>query len=192
VRAMLRQFAALAATTPAPANPLLSDARGDALLYDPYVTETRSPYQRAAADGSAIEIPPSAFASAHWERLGTWGAGGDAHAYGGGDGWFEYSFTLTHGATPTLEARLSSEWPGNSAPKDGGSDVAVFIDGTRVETLGVVPDDGIGRLETVPLGKLRAGRHTVRLSVAPGDNAHGLCVYGDERAPLRIVVTSPR
>jgi hypothetical protein len=39
----------------------------------------------------------------------------------------------------------------------------------------------------------------VRLYVAPGTGAHGLCVYGDERAPLRIAtstatdpVTSPR
>jgi hypothetical protein len=31
----------------------------------------------------------------------------------------------------------------------------------------------------------------VRLAVAPGDSAHGLCVYGDERAPLRIVTSSP-
>jgi mannan endo-1,4-beta-mannosidase len=190
VRAALRKFAALAATTPAPQNPLLSDARGDALLYDPYVTETRSPYQRTAADGSAIEIPPSAFAAARWERLGTFGAGSDAHAYGRGDGWFEYSFTLARAATPTLEARLSSEWPGKSAPKDGGSDVAFFVDGARVATLGVIPDDGSGRLERVALGKLRAGRHTLRLLVAPGDSAHGLCVYGDDRAPLRIVTAA--
>ncbi|MGZ3441223.1 MAG: hypothetical protein ACXVDD_17005, partial [Polyangia bacterium] len=163
VRAALRKFAALAATTPAPQNPLLSNARGDAMLYDPYVTETRSPYQRTAADGRAVEIPPSAFAAARWERLGTWGTGAEAHAYGGGDGWFDYSFTLARGATPTLEARLSSEWPGKSAPKDGGSDVAVFVDGARVATLGVIPDDGSGRLERIELGKLRAGRHTLRL-----------------------------
>jgi hypothetical protein len=190
VRAALRKFAALAAATPAPQNPLLGDAHGDALLYDPYVTETRSPYQHTATDGGAIEIPPNAFASARWERLGTFGAGPDAHAYGGGDGWFDYSFTLPRAATQTLEARLSSEWPGNSAPADGGSDVAVLVDGVRVATLGVIPDDGTGRAEKVPLGRLRAGRHTLRLAVAPGAAAHGLCIYGDATTPLKIV-TAP-
>ncbi|HEX9104929.1 MAG TPA: hypothetical protein VF997_22115, partial [Polyangia bacterium] len=188
VRAALRKFAALAATTPAPANPLLGEAHGDALFYDPYVTEERSPYQRAA-DG-ALEIPPSAFSSGRWERLGTFGEGADAHVYGAGDGWFDYAFTLGATAAPTLEARLSSEWPGKSAPPDGGSDVAVLVDGVRVATLGVIPDDGVGRLEKVALGKLRKGRHTLRLFVAPGSGAHGLCVYGDERAPLRLVTAA--
>jgi len=192
VRAALRKFAALAAATPAPSNPLLGEAHGDALFYDPYVTETRSPYQHAAADGSGIEIPPSAFTSARWERLGTYGEGSDAHAYGAGDGWFDYTFTLPHGATPTLEARLSSEWPGKTAPADGGSDVAVLVDGVRVATLGVIPDNGAGRVERVELGKLRAGRHTVRLAVAAGPGAHGLCVYGDVASPLRIVTAAPQ
>ena len=188
VRAALRKAATVAAATPLPSNPLLGEAHGDALFYDPYVTEERSPYQRLA--GGAIEIPPSAFAAARWERLGTWGSGSDAHAYGGGDGWFDYSFTLAAAATPTLEARLSSEWPGKTAPPDGGSDVAVLVDGVRVATLGVIPDDGKGRVEKIALGRLKRGRHTVRLLVAPGTGAHGLCVYGDERAPLRIV-TAP-
>ncbi len=190
VRAALRRFAAAIASAPAPGNPLLGEAHGDALLYDPYITEERSPYQRTTADGSAIEIPPSAFASGRWERLGTFGSGLDAHAYGAGDGWFDYAFTLARAATPELEARLSSEWPGKSAPPDGGSDVAVLVDGVRVALLGVIPDNGAGRAERVALGRLRAGRHTLRLAVAPGPGAHGLCVYGDAAAPLRIV-TAP-
>jgi hypothetical protein len=190
VRGALRKFAALAAATPSPANPLLGEAHGDALFYDPYVSESRSPYQHAAADGSGLEIPPSAFTSARWERLGTFGEGAEAHAYGAGDGWFEYSFTLARGAAPTLEARLSSEWPGKTAPPDGGSDVSVTVDGVRVSTLGVIPDDGAGRVERVGLGKLRAGRHTLRLSVAAGPGAHGLCVYGDVSAPLRIITAA--
>ena len=192
VRAAMRKAAALASATPAPSNPLLGEAHGDALFYDPYVTETRSPYQHTAADGSALEIPPSAFTSARWERLGTYGDGADAHAYGAGDGWFDYTFTLRRGATPTLEARLSSEWPGKTAPPDGGSDVAVLVDGVKVATLGVIPDDGAGRLERVELGKLRAGRHTVRLAVGAGPDAHGLCVYGNVAAPLRIVTGEPQ
>ena len=185
VRAALRRWAAFAATTPAPSNPLLGDAKGDAMLYDPYVTEERSPYQRVA-DG-VVEIPPGAFSSARWERLGTWGDGDGAHAYGAGDGWFDYVFTLAKPAVPTLEARMSSEWPGKSAPPDGGSDVAVLVDGVRVATLGVIPDDGAGRVEKVALGRLKKGRHTLRLLVAPGPGAHGLCVYGNANAPLRIV-----
>ena len=192
VRAALRKFAALAAAAPAPSNPLLGEAHGDALLYDPYVTEERSPYQHLSADGSALEIPASAFASGRWERLGTYGEGADAHAYGAGDGWFDYSFLLPDQASPTLEARLSSEWPGKSAPPDGGSDVAVLVDGVRVATLGVIPDDGVGRLEKIALGELKRGRHTVRLLVAPGPSAHGLCVYGDARAPMRVVIAAPR
>ena len=65
----------------------------------------------------------------------------------------------------------------------------------RVATLGVIPDDGAGRVERVELGKLRPGRHTLRLAVAAGTGAHGLCVYGDSSAPLRIVTAataSPR
>jgi mannan endo-1,4-beta-mannosidase len=189
VRAILRRFAAVAAGAPDAANPRLGEAQGEALLYDPYVEERRSPHQHAV-DG-AIVIPPSAFAAARWERLGSWGDGARAHAYGAGDGWFEYAFWLPRAARPTLEARLSSEWPGFTAPPDGGSRVAVLVDGARVAALDVIPDDGIGRAERVPLGRLAAGRHTLRLAVAAGDHANGLCVYGDERTPLRIVIAPP-
>jgi hypothetical protein len=89
-----------------------------------------------------------------------------------------------------LVARLSSEWPGKSAPPDGGSDVIVTVDGARVATIGVIADDGVGRVEHVALGKLRAGRHVVRFAVDPGERAHGLCIYGDERHPLRVVTAT--
>ncbi|MDB4967588.1 MAG: hypothetical protein JWN44_3277, partial [Myxococcales bacterium] len=36
-----------------------------------------------------------------------------------------------------------------------------------------------------------AGRHVVRLAVEPSERAHGLCIYGDERAPMRIVTAAP-
>ncbi|MDB4964998.1 MAG: Endo,4-beta-mannosidase [Myxococcales bacterium] len=189
VRAELRRFAAVAAAPAARENPLLGEAHGDALFYDPYVAEARSPHQHDVP--GAVEIPPGAFASGRWERLGSWGAGATAHAYGAADGWFDYSFTLTRGASPTLVARLSSEWPGSSAPADGGSDVVVSVDGVRVATLGVIADDGLGRQEHIALGKLHAGRHVVRLAVEPSERAHGLCIYGDERAPMRIVTAAP-
>jgi hypothetical protein len=186
VRAALRKFAHLAAGAPPSHNPLVSDARGDRLLYDPYVVEARSPHQHVQA--GAIEIPPSAFAGGRWERLGSWGSGADAHAYGAGDGWFEYVFVLDRATAPTLVARLSSEWTGNRAPADGGSRVIVRVDDTLVTRIDVVPDDGSGRAETVPLPHLDRGRHVLRLEVAAGAHAHGLCVYGDEAHPLRLVL----
>lgn len=186
VRAALRKFARLAASVPLSRNPLVADGRGERLLYDPYVTEARSPHQHATA--AALELPPSAFAGGRWERLGSWGSGPDAHAYGAGDGWFEYTFVLDRAAAPTLVARLSSEWPGNRAPADGGSRVLVRVDDTIVGPVDVVPDDGHGRAETVPLPRLGRGRHVLRLEVPAGPRAHGLCIYGDEAHPLRLVL----
>jgi mannan endo-1,4-beta-mannosidase len=188
VRAALGRYARLAATAPPPGNPRLGPARGDALLYDPYVLERRSPHAHLV-DG-AIAIPPSAFAAGRWERLGSGGAGAHTHAYGAGDGWFDYVFRLPRAATPALEATLSSEWPGASAPADGGSQVRVLVDGVERGAVDVIPDDGAGRAERVPLGPLGAGRHVLRLAVRAGARAHGLCIYGDERAPLRIVTAA--
>jgi hypothetical protein len=189
VRAMMQKFARVAATAPASRNPLLADARGDALLYDPYVIEQRSAHQHWRQ--GAIEIPPSAFVAGRWERLGSWGVGAGAHAYGAGDGWFEYAFDMPKKGPATLVVRLSSEWPGATAPSDGGSRVRVSVDGARVAAeLEVIPDDGAGREEQVQLGLLRRGRHVVRLSVDPGPAAHGLCVYGDDAHPIQVRLAS--
>jgi hypothetical protein len=186
---MMQKFARVAATAPASRNPLLADARGDALLYDPYVIEQRSAHQHWRQ--GAIEIPPSAFVAGRWERLGSWGVGAGAHAYGAGDGWFEYAFDMPKKGPATLVVRLSSEWPGATAPSDGGSRVRVSVDGARVAAeLEVIPDDGAGREEQVQLGLLRRGRHVVRLSVDPGPAAHGLCVYGDDAHPIQVRLAS--
>jgi hypothetical protein len=56
-----------------------------------------------------------------------------------------------------------------------------------VAHLDVIPDDGNGKEERVALGRLRAGRHVLQLGIGAGANAHGLCIYGDERTPLRII-----
>jgi mannan endo-1,4-beta-mannosidase len=187
VRATLRRFAAqVTAAAPRPRNPLLAAARGDALLYDPYVVEHRTPHVHARAD--AIEIVPSAYATGRWERVGSWGAGPRAHAYGAGDGFFEWRFTSPGARRPLLVATLSSEWPGNTAPPDGGSRVSVTVDGQPAGALDVIPDDGAGRQMRLRLPALAPGRHVLRLAVPPGAGAHGLCVYGDELAPLRIVL----
>lgn len=189
VRATLRRYAAVAARAPVEHNPLLGDAHGAALLYDPYVVERRSPHQHVA--GGAVALVPEAFSEGRWERVGAWGAPPLRHAYGAGDGWFDYVFDLPRAAPVTLEARLSSEWPGTEAPPDGGSHVEVRVDGVRRASVDVIPDDGIGRVEHVALGRLGRGRHTLRLLVAPGPGAHGVCVYGDERRPLRLVFAPP-
>jgi hypothetical protein len=38
------------------------------------------------------------------------------------------------------------------------------------------------------LPHLGRGRHVLRLEVAAGARAHGLCVYGGEAHPLRLVL----
>lgn len=189
VRAILRRFAKMAQTAPPGRNRKLSAARGAALLYDPYRTEHRSPHVHLRE--AAVELVPSAFAVGHWERLGSFGKGPKAHVYGAGDGWFEYRFWLPRAAEVTLVARLSSEWPGASAPADGGSMVRVEVDRRPRGLVAAVPDDGVGRVERLPLGRLGAGRHRLRLAV-PGPEAHGLCVYGDEATPLRLELGQPR
>jgi mannan endo-1,4-beta-mannosidase len=101
VRDTMRRYAAAAATPASARNPLLGEARGEALLYDPYVEEHRSRHQHIV-DG-VITIPPSAFTDGRWERLGSWGEGARAHAYGAGDGWFEYVFELPRAGATMLD-----------------------------------------------------------------------------------------
>jgi mannan endo-1,4-beta-mannosidase len=187
VRAQLRSWAErVTARLPAAQNPRLGPAHGEALLYDAYVTEHHSPHEHATA--RAVELVPAAFATAHWERTGSWGTGANAHAYGAGDGFFEWRFHVPAAAHPVLVARLSSEWPGTSAPRDGGSRVRVLVDGKLAGEVDVIPDDGVGRATRLALPSLRAGGHVLRLEVAAGPAAHGLCVYGDEGTPLRIAL----
>ena len=187
VRAQLRSWAArVTARAPASRNPRLTASGGATLLYDAYVTEHRSPHQHLAAD--AVELLPAAFSTAKWERAGSWGTGATQHAYGAGDGFFEWRFFSPPASHPLLVARMSSEWPGTSAPPDGGSRVRVYLDDKFAGDAEVIPDDGVGRPVRVLLPPLRAGAHRLRLTVAAGPDAHGLCVYGDESSPLRIAL----
>jgi mannan endo-1,4-beta-mannosidase len=187
VRAQLRSWAErVSVRAPAGQNPRLGPAHGAALLYDAYVTEHHSAHEHATA--RAIELTPAAFSTARWERTGSWGSGATAHAYGAGDGFFEWRFHVPAAAHPLLVARLSSEWPGTSAPRDGGSRVRVLVDGRDAGEVDVIPDDGVGREVRVALPSLRAGAHVLRLAVTAGTTAHGLCVYGDELTPMRIAL----
>ena len=153
VRAVLRKFAAVAASAPAPRNPLLGAARGDALLYDPYVTEQRSPEQRAV-DGR-IEIPPSASPP----------GAGSASAPAA-----RPARTPTAPATAGSSARSPSRrrrrrrWRRacrRSFPAPPRPPTAAPRRRARrrrgVGALDVIPDDGAGRVERVPLGRSRAG-----------------------------------
>src|SRR5205807_4392596 len=108
LRTVLRGWARRALSPPPPHNPLLGDARGDALLYDPYRLLKHAPLERPL-DGKIVEIPPEHFAAGRFERVGVWSAGPLVQAYGSGDGWFEYSFHAPAGGA-TFIARLSSEF----------------------------------------------------------------------------------
>ncbi|HUS65055.1 MAG TPA: hypothetical protein VMZ28_10955 [Kofleriaceae bacterium] len=184
VRAVLRALAArVRDAVPEARNPRLSAANGDRMLYDPYRVAHGSGPARVRSEGGRLTVvlDPERFASGRFERVGTFGDGGALHAYGAGDGWFEWEFTVETPARARvgLSARLSSEFPGKTAPPDGGSDVNVLVDGVRAGRLRVIPDDGAGRPERLRLPRLRAGRHLLRLEVPPGPRAHGLCVYAE-------------
>jgi len=222
VRAVLRRIAArVRAAPPEERNPLLGAARGERPLYDPYKTVHRPGRARVldgafagAGAGAALELAPERFDTGRFERVGAWGGGALVHAYGAGDGWFEWKLEvppLAGDATPgalTITARLSSEFPGTSAPPDGGSRVSLLLDGVPLGALDVIPDDGAGRVETLTVaagGETRAlfarlkpgSRHVLRFEVAPGPHANGLCVYGEptgrappptgEATPIRVV-----
>jgi mannan endo-1,4-beta-mannosidase len=148
-------------------------------------------WEPAGESGQVLRVEPDAFALGRWESVGVWALGALVHAYGGGTGFFEYHFrrpaAAPAGAPAALELRLrlSSEYPKELSPPDGSSRVAVLLDGRLVATLDAFPDDGRGRWYTIrvedqsALAELAAAAvHTLRLAVAPGDAAHGLCIYG--------------
>lgn len=191
VRAVLRTAAMLQRPGPPARNPRLGAARGEALLYNPYrVLRRPGPAQVTRAAGAVtVSLAADRFAEGRFERVGFYAEGTPPHAYGAGDGAFTWRFTTPSSGEAVLTATLSSEFPGRAAPKDGESRVRVRVDGREVATLEAIPDDGVGAPVEVALGRLPAGRHTLRLEVPPGPRANGLCVY----APgLRVVVRRAR
>jgi hypothetical protein len=193
VRTVLREAARSWRDDPAPPpNPRLSPRQADRPLFAIY--KTRHAGAAVHAIGDPITLP-SEFTTGRFERLGTYASGAITHAYGDGDGFFEWRFTA--GAplrTPRLETRLSSEFPGSAGPPDGGSTIHVLLDGRRIATLDVISDDGKGRAHVLPLPSLGAGAHTLRLVVPAGPRAHGLCVYGASTitsAPARTSGAAP-
>jgi mannan endo-1,4-beta-mannosidase len=185
VRSRLRAFAAEALVAPPARNPILEAAQGDQPLYDPFRTVHRDApaFVRSDPDRTVVSLAPDRFATGHFERVGAWDGGTLVHAYGAGAGWFDWRFPAPTGRVErlTIALKLSSEFPGESAPPDGTSAVDVELDGKRVATLTAPPDDGRGELRTVTvadralLDALPGRAHTLTLRVA-GDN--GVCVYG--------------
>jgi len=165
-------------------NPRLSEARGRTPLLDLHVNLTGRATPLSGWHDGVLAIEPDEFSRASWEDAGTWAEGPLVHAYGGRVGFFEWKFRAPAQKPEAIElrARLSSDYPGDSAPVIGTSQVLVSIDGREVGTLVAHPDDGRGRWYTVRIDEpstiARPGTHTLRLEVRPGPSAHGLCVYG--------------
>ena len=176
--------AAQVASQPMALNPRLSAARGRTPILDMHVQlEGRRTPLGSWKDG-VLAIEPDEFARASWEDAGTWAEGPLVHVFGGRVGFFEWKFRAPPARPSAIEVRmrLSSDYPGDSAPVDGNSHVIVTIDGREVATLEAYPDDGRGRWYTVRIDEpstiARPGTHTLRLEVKPGAGAHGICVYG--------------
>ena len=147
VRATLRRFAAgIPARTLLPSNPRLGARSGEALQYPAYQTMRAPAVQVTRRDGldTIVELAAQHFSAGRWERVGTWDGGALPHAYGDGDGWFEWRFQGHAATRVVLRARLSAESPGTEAPPGDGSIVVVSLDGVPVGALEAVPDDGRG------------------------------------------------
>jgi len=184
-----------------PKNPRLSAQRGTAPLYqvDQVLLGPPKPHghwERAPSGELYLLLPPPEFRQARFERLGVWEGKPAVHFYGAESGDVEYRFvvpaaSLTPQALAEVEvvARMSSEWPGASAPPDGGSLLRVELDGILIGQQKILADDGRGawyRFRSSDphlLSKLTAGEHVLRFHVPPGPQAHGLCLYGDARDP---------
>jgi hypothetical protein len=184
-----------------PKNPRLSAQRGTAPLYqvDQVLLGPPKPHghwERAPSGELYLLLPPPEFRQARFERLGVWEGKPAVHFYGAESGDVEYRFVLPaasltpHGvAELEVVARMSSEWPGASAPPDGGSLLRVELDGILIGQQKILADDGRGawyRFRSSDprlLSKLTAGEHVLRFHVPPGPQAHGLCLYGDARDP---------
>ena len=187
VRAALRRFSArLVTRSQLPVNPRLGAAFGEALVYPAYRTLRARTAPSVHRDGNdtVVELPALHFSSGRFERLGSYDGGALPHAYGDGDGWFEWRFAGHAAARVVLRARISAESPGSEAAPTDGSIVVASIDGEVVGAFEAVPDDGEGAFveltldDPALLARLRTGLHRLRLAVPTGPRAHGLCVYG--------------
>ena len=184
-------------------NPVLGPEQGDRHIAPTHamMVRRRAPHRgwREEGDQRVLRVPVEAFHRAWFEEAGSWDGGILVHTYGRRTGWFEYRFTGPGFAPKTLaiRARLSSEYPGSSAPEHGFSDVKVIVDGEEVTRLRVMPDNGMGAWYTVTtadedlLRKLGRGVHVLRFQVDQGPEANGIALYGREAELNREPVEDP-
>jgi hypothetical protein len=158
------------------AAPPLARCPGRPLLHDAWIDDR-------------LVLDPGRFALARFEACGLHArpdAPDEAHLWGAGEGFVEWRIRVRRRARYVLEATLSTELPGlgGGAPEDVGS-LRTRVDGTVADERALLPDDGRGRAEAIPLGELAPGVHRVRLETVerPG---RGLAVYA--RAPMVVRV----
>jgi mannan endo-1,4-beta-mannosidase len=144
-----------------------------------------------------LALPVDRYAESYFEEAGSWDGGVLVHAYGRRSGYLEYRFAGAPFAprTATIHVRLSSEYPGSTAPPHGSSLVEVSLDGQPIARVVAPPDDGRGRWFALPvrvaklLRRLRGGVHRLRFRVPDGPDARGVAIYGreapDNREPVR-------
>lgn len=151
--------------------------------------------QAGAKTSGSITIRPQDFAQGEssWSQSGPSYEGNEnirnygathTHVYGKTAGKFTYYFSLPSGkySEGKLSARLSSEFPyfGDQTPKDGYSDVALYINNSFIGTKTVIPDNGSGAWYSwaVPAGILREGSNRIEFVVQPnGRYSNGLSIY---------------
>ena len=177
-------------------NPRLGPSRGTAPLApthwdSPGLRRPHRQWRIQQSGWSRLLVPVDQFAHSRFEQSGTWDGGILVHAYGRRTGWIDYLFAGPRFVPTRLHfrLRLSSEYPGSVAPRQGISRVSVLLDGRLLAQLTVRPDDGVGRWYSVAvaddatLAGMSGGRHRLRLRVDPGPHAQGVAIYGRE-APL--------
>jgi len=200
LRRVLRGWAArFGQGPPRRINPRLGARHGNKPMYQTQMTvKNRPPRHRwkpvaaATVTGRSrrrLALGVMNFRRARFANVGYYGAGWIEHVYGDAHGYIEYPVPRLRSrrriTAVTLVLRLSSEFPGATAPPTGVSRVVVSLAGKVVARLLVVPDDGKGRIERIHvrdaavLSRLRRKNVTLRLEVPWGKQARGVAIYGN-------------
>ncbi|ONI86099.1 hypothetical protein ALI22I_25575 [Saccharothrix sp. ALI-22-I] len=111
-----------------------------------------------------------------------------AHAYGNSSGRFVYKVPLGEfeGEQVELTARLSADVQWQPDTEDRRTDVTVIVNGARLPSQRVRPDNGSGAHYTwrFDATALRRGENTIEFLVEQGTEfANGLAIYGGALAP---------